>query len=66
MVAEPIDLKGLFKGIPAGAWVAISHDWKGIIAVGFSPEEVTGEAQAAGEAQPILMKIPEAGASLLL
>jgi hypothetical protein len=49
----------LLKGIPSGAWVALSSDNSIVLAVGADMRAVLREARKAGEADPIMLRVPE-------
>ncbi len=49
----------LLKDIPSGAWVALSSDNSTVLAFGPDMRIVLIEAKRAGEADPILMRVPE-------
>jgi hypothetical protein len=55
---DPHDLRAILKDVPAGAWVALSHNKTRIVATGDSMKSVTFQAQLHGEADPILIKTP--------
>lgn len=48
----------LLKDIPAGAWVALSADNRLVLAAGADMRAVLLEAQKAGEADPIMLRVP--------
>jgi hypothetical protein len=49
----------LLKDIPAGAWVALAPDNSSVLAFGTDMRSVLLEAKRAGEADPIIMRVPE-------
>jgi hypothetical protein len=55
---DPRDFSTVLKDAPPGAWVALSHNKTHVVATGDSMRSVTDEAQARGEADPILIKMP--------
>jgi hypothetical protein len=55
---DPRDLRSILKDAPAGAWVALSRNKTHVVATGDSIRMATDEAQARGETDPILIKIP--------
>ncbi len=63
---QTIDLPQLLKGIPAGAWVAISKAHDRAVAFGFDLQKVKAEAESKGEAEPVLVRVPTAHSALLL
>jgi hypothetical protein len=61
-----IDLTELLKGIPRGAWVAISSGHERVIAFGSELRAVLEEAKAKGERDPLVMRVPESASALIL
>lgn len=55
---DPHDLRAILKDAPPGAWVALSHDKKRVVATGDSRKSVTFQAQLCNEPDPILIKMP--------
>jgi hypothetical protein len=53
------DLPDLLKGIPAGAWVAISELQNKALAFGFDAQAVLNEARQKGERLPLMVRVPE-------
>jgi hypothetical protein len=53
------DLSGLLKGIPSGAWVAISEKKRKVLAYGPDPQEVLRAARESGEEHPLLLRVPD-------
>jgi len=49
----------LLKDIPSGAWVALSSDNSVVLAFAADMRTVLIEAKRAGEANPIIMRVPE-------
>jgi len=58
--------RGLLKGIPAGAWVAISERQNTVLAYGNDAQTVLTEAEGEGEAHPLIVRVPEQETSLFL
>jgi hypothetical protein len=54
------DLRALTAGVPVGSWVALSHDEKRIVVYGADLQEVLSRAKSAGEADPIVFRVPPA------
>jgi hypothetical protein len=52
--------------VPEGAWVALSSDEERIVAYAAELQEVLKKAKEAGEDDPVVLRVPEAGASTLL
>ena len=48
----------LLKDIPAGFWVALSPDNRLVLAWGSDMRSVLLEARGAGEADPIMLRVP--------
>ena len=65
-VIPAIDVEKLTVGVPRGAWVAISvvHDRR--VAVGESVDDVISKSEAAGETEPLVVRVPETAAALIL
>ena len=61
-----IDLRELLKELPRGAWVAISSQNDKVVAYGSDMRAVIAEAKSRGEDEPLITRIPEASASLML
>ena len=57
-VIAPRDLSRVLRHAPPGAWVALSHDKKQIVATGESMRTTTLLARSRGEDDPILVKMP--------
>ena len=61
-----LDVADLLKNIPAGAWVAISADETRVIAFGAELRTVLEQAKERGEAGPLITRVPETTAALIL
>jgi hypothetical protein len=61
-----VDLKELMKNVPRGAWVAISEDGQRVVAYGSDMREVLDEAKRLGEKDPLIARVPESTAALIL
>jgi len=59
MATAVADFAGLLKGIPSGAWVAISEKEHKVIAFGADAQSVYTEAQNKGEMQPLIVRVPD-------
>jgi hypothetical protein len=59
MTTTVTDLPELLKGIPPGAWVAISESQNRTLAFGVDAQTVHDEAQQMGEDQPLLVRVPD-------
>jgi uncharacterized protein DUF5678 len=66
MLAAVKDVSKLLSGVPKGAWVALSGDEERVIAYAAELQEVLKKSKEAGEADPIVIRVPEADASTLL
>ena len=61
-----INLTELLKGIPRGAWVAISAKQEKVVAYGSDMRAVLDEAKRNGAADPIITRVPEATSAMML
>lgn len=61
-----VDLTELLKGIPRGAWVAITHDEESVVAFGSDLRTVVEQAHQKGESDPIITRVPESAAAMML
>ncbi len=59
MAAMAINFSQILKGIPKGAWVAISPDQTKVIAFGSDLSEVMDRSAELGESDPIVTKVPQ-------
>jgi len=59
MATTIADLTGLLKDVPAGAWVAISERQHKVLSYGLDAQAVLDEARKAGEADPLIVRVPE-------
>lgn len=66
VVVDAIDIQELTTGVRRGAWVAISSNHERRIAVGASVEEVIRKSEDEGEPEPLIVRVPEAEATLVL
>jgi hypothetical protein len=60
------DLPDLLKGIPAGAWVAISEKQHKAVAFGVDAQAVLNEALEKGEKLPLMVRVPDQNSSMFL
>lgn len=60
------DVSKLLADVPKGAWVALSQDEEHVIAYAAELQEVLQKAKEAGEADPVITRVPEAEAAALL
>jgi hypothetical protein len=61
-----IDLSKILAGIPKGAWVALASDERTVLAFSADLQEALERAREKGEENPIIVKVPDSDASLLL
>jgi Family of unknown function (DUF5678) len=59
MTASAAELSDLLKGIPSGAWVAISESKQVVMAYGPDAQEVLRKAKERGEERPLILRVPE-------
>jgi hypothetical protein len=59
MATAVADLDNLLKGVPAGAWVAISERLHKVVAHGIDAQTVLNQARESGEQDPLLVCVPE-------
>ena len=59
MATTATDLPELLKGIPAGAWVAISENQNRALAFGFDVQIVHDQARQMGEDEPLMVRVPD-------
>jgi hypothetical protein len=64
--ATALNLPRLLKGIPKGAWVAISSRTEEVLNYGSDMRTVLAEAKKKGDQHPIITRVPEGPATLLL
>jgi len=58
------NIESLLKGIPSGAWVAISERQNKVLSYGDDAQTVLDEAESTGEAHPLIVRVRDQ-ASLL-
>jgi hypothetical protein len=56
----------LLRAAPLNSWVALSEDESRIVAIGANYSEVVTKSDAAGEADPVILKTPEMWAPLFV
>jgi tRNA A37 threonylcarbamoyladenosine synthetase subunit TsaC/SUA5/YrdC len=64
MTTAVADLSDLLKGIPSGAWVAISESKNAVMAYGPDAQEVLREAKERGEEHPLILRVPDHAAAM--
>jgi hypothetical protein len=60
------DVSRLLVGVPKGAWVALSRDEETVLAYAAELQEAIQKAKDAGEADPIVLRVPESDNVTLL
>jgi hypothetical protein len=58
------NLTDILKGIPAGAWVAISEGQHQALAYGADARSVLNEARGKGEPLPLMVRMPEQSSAM--
>jgi Family of unknown function (DUF5678) len=66
MATTVADLAGLLKGIPSGAWVAISVEKHEVVAFGADAQAVFSRAQESGEERPLIVRVPDQASAMFL
>jgi hypothetical protein len=66
MASTVADLAELLKGVPAGAWVAISEKLNKTLAYGVDAQAVFNEALQKGEKQPLMVRVPDQNLAMFL
>jgi hypothetical protein len=56
----------LLKGIPSGAWVAISEAKRAVVAFGADAQAVYSEAREKDEQRPLIVRVPDQATALFL
>ncbi|HKV25547.1 MAG TPA: DUF5678 domain-containing protein [Candidatus Acidoferrum sp.] len=62
----PEDRIKALEAAPPGGWVAFSADEECIVAYGDSYEDVVPKAEANGELDPVILKVPPSRSLMLL
>lgn len=66
MASASIDFSTLLRGLPPGAWVAISEAKNTVIAYAAELQAVLDKAHGQGEAEPLIVRVPEQAVNLFL
>jgi Family of unknown function (DUF5678) len=66
MATAVADLASLLKGIPSGAWVAISERENRVLAYGADAQAVLHESEQKGENHPLIIRVPDQNAAMFL
>lgn len=61
-----LDLVSLLKDVPRGAWVAVSESQHKVVTYGSDLRTVLDDAKKKGEPDPLITRVPESTATLLL
>jgi hypothetical protein len=59
------DFGKLLKGVPLGAWVAISHDEDRVLAYAAELKDAIRKAQELGEENPVIVRVPQSPGAFL-
>ena len=65
-VIPALDIEKLTEGVPRGQWVAIASTPDRRVATGANVEEVIRNARAQGTDEPLVIRVPESDAALIL
>lgn len=65
-VIPAIDIEKLMEGVPRGQWVAIASTRDRRVATGGDVGEAIRNAEAQGETEPIVFRVPASNAVLVL
>ncbi|HEY1649442.1 MAG TPA: DUF5678 domain-containing protein [Terracidiphilus sp.] len=66
MATTAMNVAELLKGIPEGAWVAISEDAHKVVAYSADLQTTLKTARENGEDDPLIVRIPEQSSVLFL
>ena len=66
MATASIDYSALLKGLPPGAWVAISKDNSKVVAYAADLKTAIEMARQRGEQDPLVLRVPEQAGMLFL
>ena len=66
MLTVQVPAPGLLSGIPSGRWVAVSQDQKKVVGTGRTVKEALRKAEANGEKQAFITRIPNKNLALIL
>lgn len=66
MATATIDYPDLLKGLPAGAWVAISERTNEVLAYSAEIQTVIDRAHNLGEDEPLIVRVPDQAVTLFL
>lgn len=63
---SPEDRIKALQAAPPDGWVAFSSDEEQVVAYGASYDEVVAKADAKGEPDPVVMKVPKTWSTMVL
>jgi hypothetical protein len=66
MATATVDLSDILKGVPSGAWVAISEMQHRVVAYGVDPQAVLKESRKEGEEYPLIVRVPDQNSAMFL
>jgi hypothetical protein len=66
MATIPLDFTAILKGVPEGAWVAISEKTQEVVAYAADFQTALNRAHEMGERDPLIMRVPEQSSVLFL
>jgi hypothetical protein len=66
MAAATIDYMGMMKGLPEGAWVAISERDRKVVSYAADLQIAINMARDRGENDPLIVRVPEQSSVLFL
>jgi hypothetical protein len=66
LATTAVDLSAILKGVPPGAWTAISERGHEVVAYGQDAQSVLAEAREKGELNPLVICIPGRNAAKFL
>jgi hypothetical protein len=66
MATATVELSDMLKGIPSGAWVAISERLHKVVAYGVDPQAVLNESHSKGEERPLIVRVPDQNSAMFL
>ena len=64
-VIPALDIQKLTEGVSGGQWVAIASTRDRVVAHGDTMDEAISKSEAKGEAEPLVMQVPETATLIL-
>ncbi len=64
MATPVLDLSDLLKGIPSGAWVAVSEETNEVVAFGADAQDVLRRANEQGIKTPFIVRVPDQASAM--